>query len=61
MLSGLFGQAVLPWVESWEMSFVPGLGAADPMSVKVCAYKLPAKPMATNGKTTLRIIRFTIQ
>ena len=36
------------------MSFVPGLGAAAPMSVKVCACKLPAKPTAKSCKIILR-------
>ena len=30
------GTGLVPWVESWEMSFVPGLGALV-MSVSVCA------------------------
>ena len=33
------------------MSFVPGLGAADPMSANVCACKLPAKQTAKSCKT----------
>lgn len=33
----------MPWVESWEMSFAPGVGVAVPISASVCACKLLTK------------------
>jgi hypothetical protein len=43
------------------MSFVPGLGAADPMSVKVCACKVPARPKAKSCKKKLRMFTLPAQ
>src|ERR1017187_814093 len=38
------------------MSFVPGLGAANPMSESVCASKPPAKPTAKSCKTKQTVL-----
>ena len=37
---------MFPWVESWEMSFGPGVGALDPRFASVWACEAVAKPMA---------------
>ena len=42
------------------MSFVPGLGTADPMSVSVCADMVPTKPRAKSCKISLRMAVFTL-